>query len=51
MILLGTGGARKGVVVSLLDRGQLMREADAAAEGDGTVDDGRWRSIALPLLR
>nr|TKR99838.1 hypothetical protein D5086_0000189420 [Populus alba] len=34
-----------------VDGGQLMHGSDAAVEGDGTVDDGRWRSIALPLLR
>ena len=54
MILLRTGGARKGVmvpVVSLLDGDPLMRGSVVAAECDGTVDGGRWRSVALPLLR
>jgi len=54
VILLGTGGTRKGVVVpvvSLLDGDPLMRGSVVVAEGDGTVDGGRWRSVALPLLR
>jgi hypothetical protein len=41
VILLGTCGAMKGVVVSLLDEGLLMCGFVVAVEGDGTVDGGR----------
>jgi hypothetical protein len=41
VILFGIGGAMKGVVVSLLDEGLLMRGFVVPAEGDGTVDGGR----------
>jgi hypothetical protein len=50
VILLGTGGAMKGVVVSLLDGSLLMRGYVVAAEGDNTVDGGRWRFVALPAF-
>ena len=29
----------------------LMRGSVVAAEEDGSIDGGRWRSVALPLLR
>jgi len=50
VILLGTGGAMKGAVVSLLDGSLLKRGYVVAAEGDNTVDGGRWRSVALPAF-
>ena len=54
MILLGAGGAREEAamsVESLLDGGPLMCGSIVAAEGDGTVDGGRWRSAVWSLLR
>jgi hypothetical protein len=37
-------------VVSLLDGDPLMRGSVVAAECDGTVDGGRWRSVAFAAV-
>jgi hypothetical protein len=51
MILLGIGDARKGLWCLWCCCWMGACWSVVAAEGEGTVDGGRWRSVALPLLR
>jgi hypothetical protein len=51
VILLGIGGARKGLWCFWSHCWTGACWSIVAAEGEGTMDGGRRRSVALPLLR